>query len=208
MKKYIPLLVIIIFIFGGLKLMLYNSEKEIDKGRAKHKIVEEELKEKLKYDVYYDRIEKIISEGVNDCNVSYKEFVYESEDELVKALENKKIYKIEMALYNYERNVTDDTRRVKEQYKSLEMDEKKKELIDIEEAKFFKELEIETEKIKKEYFNTSFSEALANIYRIEKTMRRGINYCVMAKARKNGGFLKDETEDGRKIEYFNNIGND
>ena len=49
------------------------------------------IDKKLKYDIYYERIETILNEGVNGCETNMKEFVYKTEDELWNAVENKKI---------------------------------------------------------------------------------------------------------------------
>lgn len=131
-----------------------------------------------------------------------KEFVYKTEDELWNAVENKKISKIESALYNYKRNLTDDVRLLKEEFKTLQPNEKEKELIDIEEEKFYKELEIESEKIEEEYYNTNFSRGLSDIYKIERILMRGHSYCILVTDKKENSFRKYETKDGRKIRYY------
>ncbi len=205
MKKYLPFIFFVVFIFLVLKLMTYNSEKKSEERAIKYKVKEEQLTEKLKYDMYYDRIENILSEGVNGCETDFKKFVYEAEDELWDSVENKNIFKIESALYNYKRNLTDDTRILKDKYKSLQSNEKEKELIDIEEEKFYKELEIESDKIVEEYYNTNFSKGLSNIYKIERILMRGYSYCIMMNDEKDNTFRKFETEDGRKIEYHDDV---
>ena len=159
----------------------------------------------MKYDIYYERIENIVNEGVNGCETNLKKFVYKSENELWISLENKNISKIESALYNYKRDLTDDVRLLKDQYKSLQSSEKEKELTDIEEEKFYKELEIESERIIKEYYNTQFSRGLSDIYKIERMLMRGHSYCIMINDGKDDKFRKLETEDGRKKEYYDDV---
>ncbi len=101
--------------------------------------------------------------------------------------------------------MTDDVRLLKDQYKSLQSSEKEKELTDIEEEKFYKELEIESERIIKEYYNTQFSRGLSDIYKIERMLMRGHSYCIMINDGKDDKFRKLETEDGRKKEYYDDV---